>query len=256
MRTATLFGLSFLVASLPSVAKEVVAAGKNRERSLLFTANVDHIVLLSMDERFKKAYNEASFVTADGMPVVWLGRLLGIAFPERVAGSDLLLEVATLASEQDLTVFLLGGAQGIPEKAADRLKALNPGLKIVGALSPSMGFEKNEAENQSVIKEIDRTNPDILLVGFGAPRQEIWLVEHRFRMRFGVAIGVGGTFDFLAGNVRRAPKWMQTMGLEWFFRLSMEPRRLWKRYLVRDLRFVILSLREILSSRKKSGKNA
>ncbi len=252
MKTISLFGLNFAAEPLSSIADEIVGRAERREKDLVFTANVDHLVLRMEDIRFHRAYDQATIVTPDGMPIVWMSRILKRPLPERVAGSDLMLEVARRLPAKSLSVFLLGGEPGVAEKAAERLQTLAPGLSVAGILSPPLFFEEEEQTNGRIIEAVNRANPDLLLVGLGAPRQEIWLWENRSRLSFGVGMGVGGTFDFLAGRVRRSPRWIRNAGFEWAFRLAMEPRRLWKRYLLRDVKFLVLAMREL---RKHGGKN-
>ena len=252
MKTVSLFGLNFAAESLSSLADEIVVRAGGRERDLVFTANVDHLVLRRENSRFQRAYDQAAIVTPDGMPIVWMSRILKRPLPERVAGSDLVVEVAQRLPARRLSVFLLGGEPKVPERAAERLQRLSPGLSVVGTMSPPLFFEEDEEANAKVIAAVNQANPDLLLVGVGAPRQEIWLWENRSRLSFGVGMGVGGTFDFLAGHVRRAPRWIRHAGFEWAFRLAMEPRRLWKRYLIRDMKFLVLAMREM---RKLGGKN-
>ncbi len=253
MKTVSLFGLNFAAETLSSVAEEIARRAERREKELVFTANIDHLVLLQESIRFHRAYDQATVVTPDGMPIVWISRILKRPLPERVAGSDLVVEIAKKLPTKRLSVFFLGGEPGVAERAAETLQRLAPGLSVVGTLSPPLLFEEDESKNISIIEAVTTANPDLLLVGLGAPRQEIWLCENRHRLSFGVGMGVGGTFDFLAGHVRRAPRWVRNAGFEWAFRLAMEPRRLWKRYLVRDVKFLSLAIREMKSFGGKNG---
>jgi N-acetylglucosaminyldiphosphoundecaprenol N-acetyl-beta-D-mannosaminyltransferase len=196
------------------------------------TPNVDHAVLFQSDERLRSAYAAAALVLADGAPVVLASRLLGRGLPERVAGSDLAPALFNrTAGARPITVFLLGAAPGVADRAAHVIEQRWPGVKVVGTLSPPLGFEKNAAENERILSAIAAASPDVLLVGLGAPKQELWTHAHADRLQAKVALCIGATIDFLAGEKRRAPHWMRRTGLEWLHRLASEPRRLAMRYL-------------------------
>lgn len=201
------------------------------------TPNVDHVVRLEHDPAFRKAYASAALVLPDGMPLVWASRLLGRPLRGRVTGADLLPQVCQMAAASGKSIFLLGGREGVAEGAARNLQARFPGLRIAGFYSPPMGFERDAAENRRIVERVNRARPDILAIGLGAPKQELWISEHRRSLDFGVALCVGAALDFAAGTLARAPRWMREAGLEWLWRLAREPRRLWKRYLVDDVAF-------------------
>ena len=194
------------------------------------TANTDYLVNALRDPELREILSAAHLVTPDGMPVVWASRLLGQALPERVTGVDLIPPLATLAAREGYRLYLLGAQPEVNAGACERLRADYPALQLVGsAAPPDSALETMDTE--AILEDIERTQPDILLVAFGNPKQEKWIYRNRERLRnVPVCIGVGGTFDFLAGRTRRAPLWMQRRGLEWLFRLSQEPRRLFKRY--------------------------
>ena len=201
------------------------------------TPNVDHVVMLRTNAALRAAYAGASLVLADGAPVVWASRLLRRPVPERVAGSDLApalfnhaRDAAGTSDGPPLRVFLLGAAPGVADRAAARIESRWPGVSIVGTLSPPLGFERDAAENERILAAVAAADPDLLLLGLGAPKQELWISEHAPRLRAKAALCVGATIDFLAGEKRRAPRWMQRLGLEWFHRLATEPRRLAARY--------------------------
>ncbi len=211
-----------------TVAKidELIQRGKP---GFFVTANL-HYAMLTEQIRELRAVNErASFILADGMPLVWASRLQKTPLPERVAGADLIWRICELAAQRDYRIFLLGARQGVADKAADRLRERFPGLTIAGTFSPP--FRKmTEEEESSLIDEMRRVRPHILLVAFGQPSGELWIDRNCERMQIPVAAQVGASIDFVAGNVRRAPRRMQRYGLEWAFRLAQEPRRLIGRY--------------------------
>lgn len=193
---------------------------------------------------------QADLVTADGMPLVWLSRLLGTPLRQRIAGADLTPLLARLSAERGLSLYFLGGRGNVAERAAEVLRQQFPGVRIAGVDAPfvyTQGPELAdfEAQDRPVIEKINAANPDILLIGFGNPKQEIWFDRNRRRLRAGVSIGIGGTFEFITGRVSRSPVWMQNAGLEWVYRMLQEPRRLLKRYCIGLLKFSVLALPSI-----------
>jgi N-acetylglucosaminyldiphosphoundecaprenol N-acetyl-beta-D-mannosaminyltransferase len=221
-----------------------------RKQSYILTCNVDHLMKLRKDQDFRKVYAQAGAVVADGMPLVWASKLLSKPLKQKVSGADLFSLLGKSFEEREYRLFFLGSAEGIPEKAIKKLKVLYPKLNIVGCYSPSMGFEHNEVENQYIIKMLIDARPDIVFVGVGAPKQEKWIHKHYIAYKAPVSIGVGATFDFIAGSIKRAPKIMQSTGFEWFWRLAHEPRRLWKRYLLEDSMFLVLLAKELLTQKR------
>lgn len=195
------------------------------------TPNVDHAVVLQEHEGLRRAYAQAALVLADGIPVVMASRLLGTPLPERVAGSDLVPGLFDACGERGgLRVFLMGGAPGVADRAASNIRRRWPAVQVVGTASPPLGFEKDENLNASLLADIGRAHPDVLLVCLGSPKQELWVHQHHGSIGATVTLCVGATIDFLAGHQARAPRWMRRAGLEWCYRLVCEPRRLWRRY--------------------------
>ena len=189
------------------------------------------------DPILRNIHNRAGLVTPDGMPLVWLSRLLGYPTVERVYGPDVMLACCAQSVSIGYRHFFYGGAPGVPERLAGRLQERFPGLVVTGTWSPPFG-EPTPAEERATIERINSTNPDIVWVGLSTPKQERWMARNVGQLRASVLIGVGAAFDFHAGLKRQAPKWMQRSGLEWSFRLASEPRRLWRRYLSNNPRFV------------------
>lgn len=209
------------------------------------TCNVDHIMQLKNNKEFKQVYDEADVVTADGVPVIWASKLLKKPLKEKISGSDIFSEIGGHLEKKQHRIFFLGAGPGIADSAAKKLKKEYPKMNIVGSYSPSYGFEKNEEENYKIIQMIQESKADILFVGLGAPKQEIWIHNNYKKYNVPVSIGVGATFDFLSGNVKRAPKIFQKIGMEWLWRLCSEPKRLWKRYLMEDTKFLFLVFKEL-----------
>ena len=198
---------------------------------MVVTPNVDHVVLLADNPDLKPLYDAADMVLADGMPVVWAAKLLGSPLPERVAGSDLFPKLLADAQHgPPISVFLLGGAEGVADRARDRILRDYPWIRVAGTHCPPMGFEQREADNERAVAAIADARPDVVLVGLGAPKQERFVVRERARLNCKVALCIGATIDFMAGAKPRAPEWMRATGLEWVHRLSSEPKRLTRRY--------------------------
>lgn len=205
----------------------------------VFTPNVDHVVIAEEDLDFRQAYVAADLVLADGMPIVWAARILGNPLPAKISGSDLVMPLMRLSARRMWRVYLLGGAPGVPERALAVMKAQIPDLTIVGTASPVVNTGIRERHNE-IIDGIRRADPDVVLVALGAPKQEVFIHQICGELPRAVFVGVGGSLDFIAGVQRRAPRWMSEFGLEWFYRLMRDPRRLWRRYLVRDPRFLVI----------------
>ncbi|MEZ6096477.1 MAG: WecB/TagA/CpsF family glycosyltransferase [Pirellulaceae bacterium] len=196
------------------------------------TPNVDHAVMLQTNDGLRTAYRDASLVLADGHPLIWASRILRRPLPERVPGSDLVPRLFDACNDRNnrVRVFLLGAAPGVAATAAEKIHARWPGVEVVGVYSPPMGFEKSDDENELILGRLILTKPDLLVVGLGAPKQELWVQRFADQLPCRAALCVGATIDFLAGEKRRAPRWMQRMGVEWLHRMLSEPRRLVKRY--------------------------
>ena len=193
------------------------------------TPNVDHAVLFQHRADLRAAYGEASLVLADGAPIVLASRLLGRPLPERVAGSDLVPRIFQTTAGP-LKVFLLGAAPSVADTAAARIERQWRGVKVVGAYSPPIGFENDDAENARILEAVASASPDLVIVGFGAPKQELWVHRHRGQLQAKVVLCAGATIDVLAGHRQRSPVWMRRAGLEWLHRVCSEPRRLAARY--------------------------
>ncbi len=217
---------------------------EGKKNGYIVTPNIDHIVMLRKDAEFRRIYEEASLVLADGMPILWAARFLRTPLREKISGSDLFPKLCKMAEEKGYRVFFLGGRSGAAEKASKALTKRYPKLQIVGTYCPPFGFENDIDENRKIVSMIIESHPDILFVGLGAPKQEKWIYKHKDQYHVPVSVGIGASFEFLSEMVKRAPKWMQDAGLEWFWRLMMEPKRLWKRYLVNDPVFFWLVIKQ------------
>ena len=197
------------------------------------TVNLDFLYLAEQDASFRATINDADLAVPDGMPLIWLSRIMGTPLAGRVTGVDLVRESCRLAEQVGVGVFLLGASPPVAARAAARLRDHYPRLTVMEYAPPFGPIPPDEDER--IVEMILDANPGFLFVALGAPRQDLWIREHRDRLGVPVAMGVGCVLDLLAGTVSRAPEWMQSAGLEWSFRLVQEPRRLWRRYLVDDL---------------------
>jgi len=229
--------------SMQEATSAIVHMAQKSERPrIVCTANLDHMATMRKDREFRRIYEEADFVVADGMPVVWLSRLTAVPLKERVAGSDLFWEMGKASAVTGLRLFFLGGQPSAADSAAQQMRDSFPGAQIVGTYCPPFGTLDDPDEDHRICQTIADAHPDIVMVGFGAPKQEKWIAAHMGRLNVPVYIGVGASFDMASGHVKRAPMWMQKCGLEWEFRLLQEPKRLFHRYICRDLPFLIALL--------------
>jgi len=210
---------------------------------------VSSVMAAHGDKKVRHAINGAGLVVPDGMPIVWIVRLAGFPSQDRVYGPDLLLSACTLSEEKGYSHFFYGGEPGIPERLVGNLKQQFPSLKVAGTYCPPFRPLTAE-EDRSIVDVINRNSPDIVWVGLGSPKQDLWIAEHYQRLEAKVCIGVGAAFDFHAGRIKQAPRWMQRNGLEWAYRLWQEPRRLWRRYLIGNPLFLFLIALQLIGLRK------
>lgn len=203
--------------------------------------NVDVVVKMETDPVLRQITDNADLTLVDGQPLIWISKLYGRPLKMKVSGSDLVPTLLQAAAKEGRSVFVLGGKEDAARKAAENIKARYPGLVMAGALSPSMGFEKKPEEVAYIRETLQKVKPDILLACFGCPKQEKWVCEHYRDCASGVTLCAGATVDFLAGNVKRAPKVFSENGLEWFYRFVKEPKRLFHRYFVDDMQIFRLA---------------
>lgn len=220
-----------------AIARMAEWIDSGRQRYVCVTG-VHGVIESQTDVGLREIHNAAGMVTPDGMPMVWSAHRAGAPDVERVCGRDLLLEASSAAAERGWRFFFYGGKEGVPERLADRLRELFFGLQVVGCYSPPFR-PLTEAEDTEIVARINALKPDIVWVGLSTPKQEHWMADHVGRLDASVLVGIGAAFDMVAGDVRSAPQWMQRAGLEWLFRLVHEPRRLWRRYLRNNPRFVL-----------------
>lgn len=212
--------------------------------------NVDKLVKASRDAGLRRIINECALINADGMPVVWASRLLGTPLKERVAGVDLFERIMERAADAGWRIYLLGAKDEVVSKVVDLYGRRYPQLAIAGYRN---GYWKDEDE-EAIARAIADARTDVLFVAISSPKKERFLNRWQARMRVPFAMGVGGTFDVAAGKIKRAPKWMQRSGLEWFYRFLQEPRRMFRRYFIDDMAFVGMLASEMLARAKRRGR--
>lgn len=217
------------------VIERMIASDK---KSYVVAINVDVIMKIENDPYLKKVVDSADIVLVDGKPLVWISKLHGKPLKEKISGSDLVPLLCEVAAQKGYKVFIIGGKEGIAEQAKQQLESRLPKLQIIGTYAPPFGFEKNDAELAKINQMISKVHPDLLIVCFGCPKQEKWIYENIGKYDAKVSVCAGATVDFLAGNVKRAPRWMSEHGLEWFYRFLQEPKRMFKRYFVDDVKII------------------
>jgi N-acetylglucosaminyldiphosphoundecaprenol N-acetyl-beta-D-mannosaminyltransferase len=241
-----LLGLSFDAVTMETaVARCLELCRAPRASHTVITANASHLCMMRRDPDLASACRAAHLTVADGMSVVWALRASGQYAPERVAGVDLMARLLAAAGQHRLRVYFLGARSEVVTALVERSRTQYPGLEVAGFRDGYFGPE----DHLSLVEEIRASGAHMLFVGMPSPFKETWCERHRERLQVPVIMGVGGSFDVLAGFIRRAPRWVQSLGLEWFWRLLMEPRKLWKRYLITNSEFVWLAAREIVARR-------
>lgn len=215
--------------------------------------NVDQVVRVLEDEYSKKIFDEAELIFTDGKPIMWMAKALKRPIIEKVSGPDLMLCLCKMAAKKGYKIFILGAGPGVAARAADKLRKDCPGLQVVGTYSPPFGFEKDESEMKHINTMLLESNADMLFVGMGSPKQDIFIFENMNLYKIPISFSMGAAIDFIGGSVKRAPKWMSDIGLEWFHRFCQDPKRLFKRYFVDDMR-ILTYYRKFKQEEKANGK--
>lgn len=216
---------------------------KENKNAYVVTPNVDHIVQLERGGELVQVYKNADLILTDGKPLIWISKWYGTPIKEKISGSDLFPLLCKMAAEKKYTMFFLGAAEGVAAKAAENLMKRYPGLNVVGTYSPAFGFEKDPIEMKKIEEMVKLAHPHILIVGLGCPKQELFILHNKKVLGVPISLGLGASLDFEAGNIKRAPKWMANHGLEWLFRITQNPKRMAKRYLVNDRIILKLALK-------------
>lgn len=240
-----LFDLDIAAVSFDAAVERLSQAALRRDghARVVVTPNVDHLTRLDKAPDFRERYSKAEFIFADGMPVIWASRWLGKPLPERVTGADLFVSLCRQAQRQRWRVMLLGGMPGTESKLMDGFARFFPGMDIE-IVAPSMRFDPYGAEGEAFAEKVREHEPDVIFLCVGMPKQENWALHYAPTLPGGIILCVGAAMEFAIGLQRRAPKWVQRMGMEWAWRLASNPRRLWRRYLVDDTRFFLLCWRQ------------
>ena len=251
MEKINVLGVNVDAIDMPMALELIDGWIARRERHYVTITNVHGVIESQADTALRHIHNRAGLVTPDGMPLVWLGWLNGHRHVTRVCGPDLMLVLSEGSAAKGYRHYFYGGKEGVPDLLKDRLQRRFPGLNVVGTYSPPFR-PLTEAEDDGVVEMINGAEPDIVWVGLSTPKQEKWMAAHIDRLNAPVLIGVGAAFDFHAGLLKRAPRWIQHSGLEWLFRLMSEPRRLWRRYLKIVPLFCIKLLQQMVGLRRYS----
>lgn len=218
--------------------------------SYIVTPNLDHIVMLETDKEFAEIYSNADLILADGKPLIWISKVLKNPIKEKISGSDFFPRMCKMCAENGYSIFILGAAEGVADKAAQNLCNKFEGLQIAGTYSPPIGFEKDDEELTIIKNIIKGVSPDVLAVSLGSPKGEKFLYRHLAEYKVSLGISIGATIDFEAGNVKRAPKWMSENGLEWLFRITQDPKRLIKRYWNDAVKIIPICYKHMTSKEK------
>lgn len=210
----------------------------SEKKSYIVAINVDVVMRIENDSYLKEITDKADMVLVDGKPLEWIAKWHKRPIKAKISGSDLVPLLCERAADKGYSIFIIGGKEGIAEKAKQNLERDLPEIRIVGTYAPPFGFEKDGKELNRINGMISNSHPDILIACFGCPKQEKWIYENYQKYDVKVSVCAGATVDFLAGNVNRAPKWMSDNGLEWFYRFLQEPKRMFKRYFVDDIKIL------------------
>jgi N-acetylglucosaminyldiphosphoundecaprenol N-acetyl-beta-D-mannosaminyltransferase len=248
--TRSILGVPVALTDYASALRVMDGLVDTRERGYVCAAPVHALMVAQDDPEMFAALRGSTLVVPDGMPLVWAANLLGERLEDRVYGPELMLRYSDRCAERGHRVWLYGGRdQGSLVQLALSMRRRHPGIKIVGGYSPPFRALTRDEED-ALVEQINEAKPDVLWVGIGVPKQEKWMAHMRERLDVPVMCGVGAAFDFHAGRVPQAPRWMQERGLEWIYRIAQEPRRLLPRYLYFNPRFVLAFARQYLSERK------
>ena len=247
-----LAGFEFDRLTEADVIRHIVSESRSGRGGWVATPNIDICQHAQRDPAARDLVRGASLIVPDGMPLLWAARLRGAALAERVTGSSLIFTLTSAATQAGLSVFLLGGDPGVPDLAGRQLADRYPGLKLAGADSPPVGFERSADEMTRIRQLLSQAQPDIVYVGLGFPKQERLITDLTATLPRAWFIGCGASIQFAAGTIPRAPIWMQRTGLEWSFRLLKEPRRLFRRYLIQDAPYAARLLLSAVIERSKA----
>ncbi len=242
-------GVGVSAINLEMAKSAFVDAVQNQKRGYVCVTGVHGVMESQDDPKIRAIHNNAFLVTPDGMPMTWMGRLQGFSQMNRVYGPDLMLEIMEISRASGFRHFFYGGADGVARELKTKMEKRFPGIEIVGTYEPPFRA-LNTNEEYELKRLVAESKPNILWVGLSTPKQEKFMAEYLPKLDVTLMVGVGAAFDFHSGRIVQAPRWMQRSGLEWFFRLCVEPKRLWKRYFKNNPRFAVLAACQLLRIKK------
>ncbi|OHR74233.1 hypothetical protein HMPREF3291_04410 [Bacillus sp. HMSC76G11] len=245
MHKVELFEKTFSNLSLYETVELIEKNINNKKKVNIHTVNVDHLILSKKNKNFEKYMLDAEIVLADGMPIVWYSKMIKKPLKERVTGVDLSEKLFADSKKRNFKVFLLGGGPGVAEACVQKMTQIYGEIQIAGTYCPSAEEIANPAKSKQIVERINSTGANILLVALGAPKQELWIKTYKNQLNSNINIGVGATFDFLSGSIKRANPIFQKIGMEWFYRMMTDPRRLVKRYIIDDSYFIVLCVKDL-----------
>lgn len=243
MKTIRLFDCDVANLTMQETLNEIEDIIKKRQVTQHVVINAGKVVLMSKNEELKNIVKQCPIINADGQSIVWASKILNNPLPERVAGIDLMENLIKISAEKGYGIYLFGAKEEVVKEVIYKYKDKYPNLKVSGYRN---GYFSDE-DVPNIVKDMRESNADILFVAFSSPKKEYWLAENIDNINIPFCMGVGGSFDVVAGKTKRAPEWMQRIGLEWFYRFLQEPGRMWRRYLVGNLTFIKLTLKEKLN---------
>lgn len=214
-----------------------------RKIGQVITPNVDQIVRMEWDDTFRKICEDCELLLVDGHPLLWIAKAYDTPFKQKICGSDLVPQLCELAAKKGYKVFFLGAAPGVAQIAAEKMQQAYAGLQVAGTYSPPMGFLEDPEELSYINTMLLKSGADLLFVGMGVPKQDIFIHENMHKYQIPMSFSIGGTIDFIAGVQKRAPMWMRRIGFEWLYRLLSDPKRMFKRYILDDLKILQLAWR-------------
>lgn len=227
--STSVWGVPFTPVTYEQSIQLIDASVQNKQPGYFITANMQYVMLSDQHPALDQVNRDADYIFADGMPIVWRSRSTESPIPERVAGSDQIYGIAELAAQKGYSIFLLGGEPGIAQSTADILQQKYAGLEIAGVECPPFR-DLGPDEDAAMVERIKATRPDILLVALGQPKGELWISKWYKQLEVPLSVQLGGSFNFVTGNISRSPEWIAKIGMEWFYRFYREPRRLGPRY--------------------------
>ncbi|MGE8486274.1 MAG: WecB/TagA/CpsF family glycosyltransferase [Pseudomonas sp.] len=251
MKTQELFGVPIATATFKEAVQHLIldAHSKEKKAKVVVTPNVDHVVMLDRRPEIKSIYLKADYFFADGWPIVFASNILNKRIPERVTGADLMPELLLLANNSKMKVFIVGGFPGEESNIYSKLKQLYPDVNL-SIYSPANGFKNGSQDSDKIIEQINFKRPDMVFVCIGYPRQEVWAIQNKELLQANLVLCVGAALDFIVGKVKRAPITVRKLKMEWLWRLLSDPKRLWRRYILEDTKFVGILAKEYFQRAK------